>query len=60
MARNATMLIFLVKQYLGQSDKREVAAPEPLTFTVEHIIPEAYEKGLAGSQPEMSTLVPVS
>ena len=54
------MLIFLVKQYLGQSDKREVAAPEPLTFTVEHIIPEAYEKGLAGSQPEMSTLVPVS
>jgi hypothetical protein len=40
MAGNATMLIFLGKQYLGQSDKREVTAP-PLTFEVEHIVPEA-------------------
>jgi hypothetical protein len=56
MAGNATMLIFLGKQYLGQADKREVAAPEPITFTVEHIVPEAYEVSTAGSKPEMSTL----
>lgn len=29
MAGNATMLIFLDKQYLGQSAKREVTAPHP-------------------------------
>jgi hypothetical protein len=38
MAGNATMLIFLGKQYLGQADKREVTAP-PLHFEIEHIVP---------------------
>ena len=47
MAGNATMLIFLGKQYLGQSDKREVTTP-PLHFEVEHIVPEAYEVSTAG------------
>ena len=40
MAGNATMLIFLGKQYLGQSDKREVTTL-PLTFEVEHMVPES-------------------
>jgi hypothetical protein len=44
MAGNATMLIFLGKQYLGQADKRDVTAP-PLTFEIKHIVPEAAELG---------------
>jgi len=36
MAGNATLLIFLGKQYLGQSDRRQVTT-EPITFTVERI-----------------------
>jgi hypothetical protein len=58
MAGNATMLIFLGKQYPGQADKREVTTPP--TFEVEHIVPEAYEESTAGSKTEMRTLVPVS
>lgn len=53
MAGNATMLIFLGKQHLGQADKREVAAP-PLRFEVEHIVPEAYSYPFpeSGDQPQ--------
>jgi len=53
MAGNATILIFLGKQYLGQADKGEVTAPL-LTFEVEHILPEAYEESTAGSKTEMT------
>ena len=36
MAGNATMLIFLGKQYLGQADRHQVTTP-PIEFTVERI-----------------------
>ena len=48
MAGNATMLIFLGKQYLGQSDKREITAPRAFEFEVQHIMPEILEGGPKG------------